>query len=197
MGDEERPKVPDREQSERAEVGEPRLSETLSDAAIESLLLATEGRPLDSLKRALGAGGAVLERRRAVARWLRDELRGELGERLQQRAEHYREEVTERLQQELTKVIERFDPVEELQRLLSQFKIELQTEISFEAREGGAPWVKPVVKSRAKMVRQRAEAPSEFSTSSPAKEDQKGHSETPSHKKSREDSANRSESSER
>ena len=130
--------------TERREAPELLQREELAGAALDLLFRALEERGGEPLRRAKKVGESVREGQRALGRWLRSELPGELGERLQRQAGQYRDELNERLRGELLRLFERLDPSDELRRLLGQLLLELHTEITFVPREG-PPWVRPVI----------------------------------------------------
>lgn len=104
-----------------------------------------------TLEQGVSKGAEVLDQTEELRRSLQL-TPGELVERVSHKVDSYKTEGVEIARAELRRFLDRIDLNQELQALLSQFSVEVKTEIRFAPSEDGSG-VKPIVKTSAQVKR--------------------------------------------
>jgi hypothetical protein len=108
---------------------------------------------LDILRRAMDKGTEVVDHTEGSVRRVIQHLPSEAVDRIIGKLDDYKDEGVEMVRGELRRFLDRVDIQREIQSILSQFSVEVKTEISFVPHDEATLGMKPEVKTQAKVKR--------------------------------------------
>ena len=129
---------------------------------------------LDLLRRAMDKGTEVVDQTEGSVRRVIQHLPSEAVDRLIGKLDDYKDEGVEMVRGELRRFLDRVDIQREIQSILSQFSVEVKTEIRFVPHDETPLGMKPEVKTQAKVKRTpktKAEAKAKSARSKSTKEE--------------------------